>query len=65
MFYEEQAGYRSGYSTVDNFILQSVAHKYITKQKGRMYLYLLISLKLLTVSSITFCISLSLRMALV
>ncbi len=33
-----KAGYRSGYSTIDNiFILQSVVQKYITKQKGRMY----------------------------
>uniref|UniRef100_A0A672KW72 Reverse transcriptase domain-containing protein n=1 Tax=Sinocyclocheilus grahami TaxID=75366 RepID=A0A672KW72_SINGR len=38
MFYEEQAGYRSDYSTIENiFILQSVVLKYITKQKGRMY----------------------------
>uniref|UniRef100_A0A8C2PXD3 Reverse transcriptase domain-containing protein n=1 Tax=Cyprinus carpio TaxID=7962 RepID=A0A8C2PXD3_CYPCA len=38
MFYEEKAGYISGYSTMDIiFILQSVVKKYITKQKGRMY----------------------------
>ncbi len=55
MFYEEQAGYRSGYSTIDNiFILQSVVQKYITKQKEGCIVYLLIFLKLLTVFSIIF-----------
>uniref|UniRef100_A0A8C1LN31 Reverse transcriptase domain-containing protein n=1 Tax=Cyprinus carpio TaxID=7962 RepID=A0A8C1LN31_CYPCA len=38
ILFEEQAGYRSGYSTIDNiFILQSMVQKYITKQKGKMY----------------------------
>ncbi len=54
MFYEEQAGYRSGYSTIDNiFILQSVVQKFISKQKGCI-LYLLISLKVLTAFRIVF-----------
>lgn len=36
--YEEQAGYRQGYSTVDQvFVLQSVVQKYTTRPKGRFY----------------------------
>ena len=38
MFHEEQAGYRKGYSTVQHvFVLQSLAHKYLSKKKGRYY----------------------------
>ena len=36
--YEEQAGYKKGYSNIDNiFVLQSLAQKYISKPKGRYY----------------------------
>ena len=36
--YEEQAGYKKGYSTIDNmFTLQSLVQKYISKEKGRYY----------------------------
>lgn len=35
---EEQAGFRKGYSTVDNiFILQSIVQKYCSKKGGRFY----------------------------
>ena len=35
---EEQAGFRKGYSTVDNiFSLSAIVQKYITKPKGRFY----------------------------
>jgi hypothetical protein len=35
---EEQAGFRKGYSTVDNiFVLQCLIQKYISKHKGRFY----------------------------
>ena len=35
---ETQAGFRKGYSTMDNvFILQSVVQKYLTKKKGKFY----------------------------
>ena len=36
---EEQAGYKKGYSTIDNvFNLQSVIQKYTSKKKGRYYI---------------------------
>ena len=35
---DEQAGYRKGFSTIDQiFILYAVVSKYISKKKGRMY----------------------------
>ena len=35
---EAQAGFRRGYSTVDNILnLQSVIQKYISKKRGRIY----------------------------
>ncbi|MEW8542874.1 MAG: reverse transcriptase family protein, partial [Candidatus Thiodiazotropha sp.] len=35
---EAQAGFREGYSTVDNlFILQSLISKYLSKQRGKLY----------------------------
>ena len=38
MIDEAQAGFRKGYSTIDNlFCLQSMAQKYLSKQKGRFY----------------------------
>ena len=38
VLYEEQAGYKKGYSTIDNiFVLQSLAQKYISEPKGRYY----------------------------
>lgn len=38
LLYEEQAGYRAGYSTVDQiFVLQSVVQKYVSKPRGRFY----------------------------
>ena len=38
VLYEAQAGYKKGYSTIDNiFVLQSLAQKYISKPKGRYY----------------------------
>lgn len=37
---ESQAGFRHGYSTIDNmFTLQSVIQKYISKRKGRVYVF--------------------------
>jgi len=37
-FYEEQAGYREGYSTTDHiFSLYSLAEKYLSKPNGRCY----------------------------
>ena len=36
--HEEQAGYKKGYSTIDNiFVLQSIIQKYLSRQKGRYY----------------------------
>ena len=36
--YEEQAGFRAKYSTVDHiFVLNSVVQKYLSRQKGRFY----------------------------
>ena len=36
--YEEQAGYKKGYSTIDNmFTLQSLVQKYISKENGQYY----------------------------
>lgn len=36
--YEEQAGYRKGYSTIDNiFTLYAITEKYLCKDKGRFY----------------------------
>jgi hypothetical protein len=36
--YEEQTGYRKGYSTIDNiFSLFTVCQKYVSKKKGRFY----------------------------
>ena len=36
--YEEQAGFRAKYSTVDQiFVLNSVVQKYLSRQKGRFY----------------------------
>ena len=38
MIDEAQAGFRNGYSTIDNlFCLQSMAQKYVSKSKGRFY----------------------------
>ena len=38
MIDEAQAAFRKGYSTIDNlFCLQSMAQKYLSKQKGRFY----------------------------
>ena len=38
LFFEEQSGYREGYSTADNlFCLQSVLQNYLSKPKGRLY----------------------------
>ncbi|XP_062595378.1 uncharacterized protein LOC134256716 [Saccostrea cucullata] len=35
---EEQAGFRQGYSTIDNiFTLQSIVQKYLTKKRGKVY----------------------------
>ena len=35
---EAQAGFRKGYSTMDHiFTLQSIAHRYLSNRKGRMY----------------------------
>ena len=35
---EEQAGFRKGYSTIDNiFTLQSIVQKYLSKKQGRFY----------------------------
>lgn len=43
---EAQAGFRSGYSTVDNiFSLQSVIQKYLTKRGGRLYVFYIDYLK--------------------
>lgn len=40
--HEEQAGYKKGYSTVDQiFILQSLAQKYLCRPKGRYYVLLI------------------------
>ena len=34
----DEAGFRKGFSTIDNlFCLQSMAQKYLSKQKGRFY----------------------------
>ena len=39
---EAQAGFRRGYSTIDNiFTLQSVIQKYISKGRGRFYCLIL------------------------
>ena len=36
--HDEQAGYKKGYSTIDNiFVLQSIIQKYLSRQKGRYY----------------------------
>ena len=38
VLFEEQTGYKKGYSTIHNiFVPQSLAHKYISKPKGRYY----------------------------
>lgn len=38
IFYEEQAGYKTGYSTIHNILIFQVdVQKYITKKKGSMY----------------------------
>ena len=35
---ESQAGFREGYSTIDNaFILYSLIHKYLSKKRGKLY----------------------------
>ena len=37
-FYEEQAGFREKYCTVDQiFVLNSVVQKYLSRPKGRFY----------------------------
>ena len=37
-YYEEQAGYRDGYSTIDHmFTLYTLAQKYLSKPNGRFY----------------------------
>ena len=43
---ESQAGFRKGYSTSDNiFTLMTLIQKYLSKQNGRVYLYLLVTRK--------------------
>ena len=38
VYYEEQAGFRKEYSTIDQILsLYTIANKYISKKKGRMY----------------------------
>ena len=35
---ESQAGFRSGYSTIDNaFVLQSIISKLLSKKRGKLY----------------------------
>jgi len=43
---EAQAGFRHGYSTIDDiFVIQSIVQKYLSKQRGRMYVFYIDFLK--------------------
>ena len=55
-FYEEQAGFREKYCTVDQiFVLNSVVQKYLSRPKGRFYCAFVDFSTALTAYNIIYC----------